>query len=356
MKHSNLEALGWDSWFEEQARLLCDPTASVARVTAVDREQLLLLNDIGTFRAKLSGRYLYESVSTTELPCVGDWVCVLKTEDDQYGLVHGILERKTSLRRKAVGEAAKSQMIAANVDVVIIAQSCHFDFNLKRLERYLVNVQDGGATPCILLTKTDLVSAKTVAGQLDQIVKAGITAPVLTLSNVTKEGIDGLKAVLSPGKTYCLVGSSGIGKSTLINDLVGREVLETKAVSETGEGRHTTVRRELFILENGAMIIDNPGMREIGVLSAEGVVEASYSDISALSEQCRFRDCTHTSEPGCAVLKALKSGEIEAEHYGNFIKLRSESAFHQMSSVEKRKKDKNFGKLIKSVKKSLDED
>lgn len=354
MKHSSLETLGWDSWFEEQARFRCDPTGAVARVAAVDRDQLLLLNDTGAFRGKLSGKYMYESASSLELPCVGDWVCVEKSQADQFGLVRGVLGRKTSLRRKAAGESVEYQMIAANVDFVIIVQSCHYDFNLKRLERYLVMVRDGGATPYVLLTKIDLVGHEVLAAQLAQIKSAGVTAPVLTLSNVTREGVDELKGVLSPGKTYCFVGSSGVGKSTIINGLVGRDVLETKVVSGTGEGRHTTVRRELIVLENGAMVIDNPGMREFGMLGAEGGIDASYSDIVALSSQCHFRDCTHTNEPGCAVLKALETGEIDAEHYESFVKLRSESEYYQMSYAEKRRKDKDLGRFIKSAKKDLE--
>lgn len=270
MKQSNREALGWDSWFDEQARRRCDPAGVLARVAAVDRDQLLLLNDTGAFRAKLSGKYLYEAASPLELSCVGDWVYVDKAPADQFGLVRGILDRKTSLRRKAAGESVEYQMIAANVDFVIIVQSCHYDFNLKRLERYVVMVRDGGATPYVLLTKIDLVGPEVLASQLDQIKRAGVTAPVLTLSNVTREGVDELRAVLSPGKTYCFVGSSGVGRSTIVNGLVGREVLETNVVSGTGEGRHTTVRRELIVLDNGAMVIDNPGTREFGVLATAG--------------------------------------------------------------------------------------
>ena len=355
MNDSKLAALGWNDWFEERARASCGPAGGVARVAAVDRDQLLLLNEAGAFRAKLSGKYLYQSVSSAELPCVGDWVCVEKSPADQYGMVHGVLERKTSLRRKAVGKSVEFQMIAANVDVVIVVQSCHYDFNLKRLERYLVMASDGGATPCVLLTKTDLVAPAVVAALVAQIGSAGIGAPVLTLSNVTQEGMTELRGALEPGKTYCFVGSSGVGKSTLINGLIGREVLETKGVSGTGEGRHTTVRRELIVLENGSMVIDNPGMREFGVLGAGGGIEASYVDITARAGHCHFRDCTHTSEPGCAVLQALASGEIDAEHYENFLKLKRESDYHQLSYAEKRKKDKDFGRFIKSVKNDLEE-
>lgn len=356
MNTSRLEALGWDDWFEKRARVSCGPASGVGRVAAVDRDQLLLLNEAGIFRAKLSGKCIYQSVSSAEWPCVGDWVCVeKKSPADQFGMVHGVLARKTSLRRKAVGGSVGFQMIAANVDVVIVVQSCHYDFNVKRLERYLVMARDGGVTPCALLTKTDLVGPAVVAALVAQIRSAGIDVPVLTLSNVTQEGVTELRGALEPGKTYCFVGSSGVGKSTLINALVGREVLETKAVSGTGEGRHTTVRRELIVLENGSMVIDNPGMREFGVLGASGGIEVSYADITARAGHCHFRDCTHTNEPGCAVVKALESGEIDAEHYETFLKLKRESEYHQLSYAEKRKKDKAFGRFIKSVKSDLEE-
>lgn len=355
MNSPNLVALGWDNWFAEQASAHCDPAASVARVAAVDRDQLLLLNASGTFRARLAGKLLYESVSSAALPCVGDWVCVEKSPAYRFGLVHGVLARKTSLRRKAAGDSVDFQMIAANVDVVVVVQSCHYDFNLKRLERYLVIARDGGATPCILLTKTDLVEPSVVAAQAAQIGGAGIDVPVLTLSNVTRDGITELQGILQSGKTYCFVGSSGVGKSTLINGLVGRAVMETKGVSDSGEGRHTTVRRELIVLANGAMVIDNPGMRELGVLGAGDGIAASYADIGARAGRCRFRDCTHTNEPGCAVLQALESGEIATGHHENFLKLRSESDYHRLSYAEKRKKDKDFGRFIKSVKKELKE-
>jgi len=353
-KHSsNLETLGWNGWFDEQAGLHCDLTSTVARVVAVDRGQLLLLNEMGTFRAKLSGKYMFESNVSAEFPCVGDWVCVEKTPADEFGLIHGILGRKTSLRRKEIGESIEYQMIAANIDFVIIVQACHYDFNLKRLERYLIMVTEGGATPYVLLTKTDLVAPETLAVQLAQIKDAGITAPVLALSNVTQDGVDELKSIISSGKTYCFVGSSGVGKSTIINGLVGQDLLETKSVSGTGEGRHATVRRELIILENGAMVIDNPGMREVGILSSNGGMEANFSDIVELASQCHFRNCTHTNEPSCAVLKAQETGEIDLEHYNNFIKLRRESEFNLMSYAKKRKKDKDFGMFIKTAKKNL---
>ena len=322
----------------------------------------MLLDGDGLFRAKLSGAFLHRHRSARELPCVGDWVCVEKPPGPSGQLgrdprsvhtVHSLLERRTVLRRKVAGADVDYQMIAANVDAVVIVQSCHFDFNVNRLERYLVMVRDGGAEPYVLLTKTDLVSSAELDAQISAIRSAGITAPVLTLSNVTQQGVDEMRALLEPGRTYCFVGSSGVGKSTLINRLLGRELLETQTVSGTGEGRHTTVRRELMLLAGGALVIDNPGMRELGILGAEDGLDASFGDVAAFASGCRFRDCTHVSEPGCAVLEALESGALSRAQYDNYRKLESESAFYQTSYAERRKKDRVLGRYFKSVKKDL---
>lgn len=350
-RHAGLARLGWNEWFEERAE--GGPADTIARVAAVDRGWLLLMDQAGTFRAKLSGSFLHQHRPAHELPCVGDWVGVEKTPSEDFGLVHQLLERRTSLRRKSAGESAATQMIAANMDCVIVVQSCHYDFNLKRLERYLVMVGDGGAEPFILLTKTDLVAPDVLASQLADIRAAGIAAPVLALSNVTREGIDALNRTLLAAKTYCFVGSSGVGKSTIINRLIGRERLETGGVSETGEGRHTTVRRELIVLEGGALVIDNPGMREFGLLGAESGIDDSFSDIVGLAPGCRYRNCSHAGEPGCAVREAVKSGALGRERYDNYLKLRDESAFGHLSNAEKRKKDRAFGRFIKSAKKDL---
>lgn len=350
-QHYELKELGWSDWFEQRAE--CKPKVTIARVAAVDRGQFSLVDQTGPFGAKSAGSYLKHHLSHEQRPCVGDWVYVEKKPDNDFGVIHTLLERRTLLRRKSAGNVIGYQMIAANVDYVVIVQSCHFDFNLKRLERYLVMIMDGGAEPYILLTKTDLVDQAVLSAQLSEIRSAGIAAPIVTLSNVTRDGLDDFKRLLLPGKTYCFVGSSGVGKSTLINQLIGCELLETKAVSGTGEGRHTTVRRELIRLGGGALVIDNPGMREFGIFVAEGGIGSSYSDITALSSSCRYRDCSHTGEPGCAVLHAVQSGEINQEHFDNYRQLGEESEFYQMSYAEKRKKDRDFGRYIKSAKKDL---
>jgi ribosome biogenesis GTPase len=350
-QHHGLNELGWNDWFAQRAD--CKPTESLARVAAVDRDQLLLVDPSGPFRAKLAGRYLHHHHLHAELPCVGDWVCVEKQSGEDFGVIRALLERRTSLRRKSAGNVTEHQMIAANVDYVLIVQSCHFDFNPKRLERYLVMVMEGGAEPIVVLTKTDLVAPEVLATQIAQIQAAGITTPIVPLSNVTRDGLDEIKRLLLPGKTYCFVGSSGVGKSTLVNLLAGRERMETRTVSGTGEGRHTTVRRELIRLEGGALVIDNPGMREFGILDAGTGIASSFSDITAFASQCRYQDCSHTGEPGCAVLAAVRAGDLHQESVDGFLKLREESAFNDLSYAEKRKKDRDFGRYLKSAKKDL---
>jgi ribosome biogenesis GTPase len=285
---------------------------------------------------------------------VGDWVFVQYYNDGTLAIIHDLFSRKSFLRRKSAGKEVDYQMIASNIDIAFIMQSCDFNFNLRRMERYLVMVNDGHIEPIILLSKSDLVSTEDIENRISEIRQARIGARVIAFSNKTAIGLETVQRVLEKGKTYCLLGSSGVGKTTLLNRLLGREVFETNPVREKdGRGRHTTARRQLTVLDNGALLIDTPGMRELGMIAVGASIDDSFSDIHELSKDCRFNDCTHTMEVGCAILMAVQSRELSEERYQSYMKLMKESEFHQMSYVERRKKDRQFGRMIKTAMKQI---
>jgi ribosome biogenesis GTPase len=235
-------------------------------------------------------------------------------------------------------------------------QSCDSNFNIRRLERCLIIAREGDVAPVILLSKADLLDGDEVGKLKERIREAGIRVPVMSLSSLDGEGIGDFVSNLEPMKTYCLIGSSGVGKSTLLNRLFGEERLETRSVREKDHhGRHATTSRQLFRLESGSLFIDTPGMREIGLLADEAEVQECFEEIHALAAECKFRDCSHLQETGCAVLKALEEGRLQQERYDSFLKLRRETRFHQMSYVEKRKQDRRFGKMIHAIGKEVRE-
>lgn len=346
-----LAALGHDRGWASAAVAGCGQDSSVARVTAVDRGRYLIRGEADEVPAELTGKFLHLAESAVELPCVGDWVCVHYHDGGAGARIRHVLPRRSFLRRKAAGRDAALQMIAANVDVAFIVQSCHFDFNVRRLERYLVMARDGHVEPVVLLTKTDLVTPDALAQLVGRIRASEVDAPVVCVSNVSGSGVEQVRELIAPGKTYCLLGSSGVGKTTLINSLVGGGVLEIGAVSHTGEGRHTTTRRQLIVLEGGGLLVDTPGMRELGLLDAQEGIGETFADIDALARGCRYTDCRHASEPGCAVLAAVERDELSAEHLRNFLKLRKESDFNDLSSADRRRKDRAFGRFLHTYRK-----
>lgn len=342
----NLSQLGFDPWFAARANDADGFTP--ARVCAVDRGSCRVRHASDEIPAELSGKLSFHTERAADLPCVGDWVAVQLYDHGRAAIIHQVLPRRTILRRRAAGEGAAEQMIAANVDTAFIIQACHFDFNPNRLERYLVMAADGGVEPVVLLTKTDLAGPEELQRKR-ALVAAATTARVMEVSSVTGAGYEELRAAMEPGKTCCLLGSSGVGKTTIVNRLLGRDAFDTRTVSDSGEGVHTTTRRQLILLDNGAMLIDTPGMRELGVLGHGDTVDAGFGELGELAASCRFADCTHRHEPGCAVRAALESGELPAERLANYMKLKKESEHAAMSALDKRRKDKAFGRLVKSV-------
>jgi ribosome biogenesis GTPase len=330
--------LGLDHGWASEAVERCGPGSSIARVTAVDRGRYLIRGEGDEVSAELMGKVLHLAQSAVDLPCVGDWLCVRYRNGGAQASIHDVLPRRSVLRRKAAGRDVEFQMIAANIDVAFIVQSCHFDFKVQRLERYLVIARDGHVEPVVLLTKTDLVTTCALEQLVGRIRTRGVNAQIVRLSNVTGSGVEQVRELIVPGRTYCLLGSSGVGKTTLINALIGGGVLETGTVSHTGEGRHTTTRRQLIVLGHGGLLIDMPGMRDLGVLGAHEGIGEPFADINALAQGCRYTDCRHASEPGCEVRAAIERHELSEEHLRNYLKLQKEGDFNELSYVDRRKK------------------
>ncbi len=349
-----LSDLGFDGWFQGRRGDLARPELVVARITRVDRGRYLVRNEEGEAQAEPTGKLLYAVDSSQDLPCVGDWALVQYHNHGTLAIIHELLPRKTFLCRKAAGQKVEYQMIASNIDVAFVMQSCDENFNLRRLERYLVMARDGHIDPMVLLSKSDLVSAEDVHTRISQINHVSGSAGVIAFSTITGTGMDKVRGALAKGKTYCMLGSSGVGKTTLLNHLLGREEFETAPVrAKDGRGRHTTARHQLILLENGALLIDTPGMRELGMLADAGSIDDSFSDIHALSAACRFKDCTHTVEAGCALLTAVENGQLEEERLRSYMKLMRENEFHQMSYAERRRKDKRRGRMFNTILKQV---
>lgn len=295
-----------------------------ARVVAHHRGLWRLVAQTGECAGRLSGRFAAEA-GEGEYPVVGDWLAIERTDQPGEASIHALMHRKSTFARLAAGGVGV-QIVAANVDVAFLVAGLNNDLNPRRLERYLIAARDSGAMPVIVLTKLDL--SPNPEGERQAVVEIAGDAPVVMLSAVTGQGLDGLDRWLQPGTTAALLGSSGAGKSTLLNALAGKELMSTGAVREDDDrGRHTTTHRELFRLPSGALLIDTPGMRELGLVAEEGALDESFADVVGLIQSCKFSNCTHVSEPGCAILAALTGTTLNPKRWQSYLKLQRELAF-----------------------------
>ena len=329
----DLTALGWDETRAEQFEPHARAGLLPGRVAVQHRGAYDVLTELGELRCDVAGRLYDESASPADLPAVGDWVAVAARPGEHSGTVQAVLPRRTKFSRKTAWQAAEEQVLASNVDVVLIVTSLNEDLNLRRLERYLTLAWESGARPVFVLTKSDLAEDVEEAAREVESIAFGV--PVVPLSSVTGAGLDALSAHLGPGVTAALLGSSGVGKSTLVNTLAGEELLATREIRDDGRGRHTTTRRELIQLPDGSLVIDTPGMREIQLWVADEGLEEAFEDVTELFAHCRFSDCSHDSEPGCAVKEALAEGTLSAERWESYLKLQREIA-HLERRLDKR--------------------
>ena len=347
----NLSHLGYTHQIE-QLRIENNLTEfEMGRVIAQHKERYVVKTEVGDFEAEVTGNLRFSAETRADFPAVGDWVA-LTTYDADFAVIHQILPRFSTISRQAVGQVGNIQIIATNIDYALILQAVDRDFNVNRLERYLTICHTSKVSPIIVLTKTDLISESLRAEILEKVQQRVKDAPVFAISNATRHGYDALRQIIQPGKTFCLLGSSGVGKSTLVNNLSGRNVMRTGAISgSSNRGRHVTSHRELIVLESGGILIDNPGMREVGITDTDNGLETTFDGILTLAENCKFKDCTHTREIGCAVLAAVEAGALEAGVLENYHKMLKEKSFFETSIREKRKQEKIFGKILKNYQK-----
>jgi ribosome biogenesis GTPase len=319
-----LRRIGWDARYAEQFESGFPAPFQPARIAREDRGRFLILAESGEFVAEVAGRFRHTSA---DHPAVGDWVAVRVRGDEGRATIHGILPRRTVFARTAAGETSRTQVLAANLDVVFLVTGLDGDFNVRRLERYLTLAHEAGVDPVIVLNKSDL--ADDLDLRIRQVEGVARTEPIRTVSALTGVGCDALAHHLGPGRTGAFLGSSGVGKSTLVNRLLGEERLLTRSVREDdSRGRHTTTRRELFLLpEDGGVVIDTPGLREIQLTGDS--LGGSFADIEQFAAGCRFRDCRHESEPGCGVRSAIESGALDPARFESYFELRRELAYQE---------------------------
>mgnify|MGYP000331623087 CR=1 FL=1 len=323
----------------------------IGRIILEHKDRYIVKTPTHEFDAELLGNLRFTAESRHDFPAVGDWVSFMEY-DEGKALINAIYPRLSIIERKAPGKSGQIQIIATNIDYGLIVQAVDRDFNLNRIERYLTICHSSDVSPIIVLSKVDLIPNSELLFITNQIKERITATPIIHVSNESI-GYNQLEEYIEAGKTYCLLGSSGAGKSTLLNGLSGKEEMKTGEISSAvHKGKHTTSHRELFVLDNGGILIDNPGMREVGITDSSGGLERTFELILEYAQNCRFKNCTHVHEKGCAILEAVENEEIDKKAYINFQKMEKEKSHFESDTQERKLKDKELGKLIKGVKKN----
>lgn len=328
-----LTDLGWSSFFEEKFSVYVQSGHCVGRVAAEYRHLYGLLTASGEVLAQVSGKMRHQSAGRGDFPTVGDWVVIEEFPGDK-AMIHAVLPRKSKFSRKVAGNEFEEQIVAANVDLVFLVMSLNQDFNLRRLERYLVVAWESGSTPVVILSKSDLCDD--LDEKVAQVQSIAVGVPIHVISSIQQQGLEALSLYLVHGQTVALLGSSGVGKSTLINTLLGKEVQRVHEVRENdARGRHTTTNRELFLLPEGGIIIDTPGMRELHFWEGDHGFDTTFTDIQELADKCFFNDCRHQQEPGCAVQQAITAGLLDLTRLDSYRNLQREIAITALNLDKK---------------------
>jgi len=345
----DLIKLGWSDFFKIDYENRYSNEFTVGRVIGQGKNVYKLSTGNGEILAKLSGKFQYEITFQSELPVVGDWVVLMYDIGDQFGVIHGVLNRKSAFSRKVNGSNIEEQVIATNIDMIFLVAALNKDFNVRRIERYLTLAWESGANPIIILTKSDLCDD--VEEKKHEVEDIAVGVPIHITSSVTNQGMDEIKEYFIEGKTIALLGSSGVGKSTMTNILKGKNVQSINTLRNDDKGKHTTTSRDLIFLEKG-MIIDTPGLRELQLWGSEDSLSQTFQDIKDLERDCKFRDCSHEVEPGCAVRNAIENQTLSIDRYQSYLKLTKEISFLNNSSEYLRNKEEKM-KNIASKKREL---
>lgn len=350
----DLTSLGWSEFFERGFEPFRKQGYSVARVALEQRGAYRLYAEHGELPARVSGKLRFDSESAADFPAVGDWVAFSKPEADRLARIHAILPRRSKFSRKAAGANTEEQVVAANVDTVFLVQGLDHDFNLRRLERYLVAAYESNAAPVIILNKADLCTE--VHQKILEVESVALGTPVHAISSLTGHGLDEIDQYVATGVTIAFLGSSGVGKSTLINRIVGEDLQKTAEVREhDSRGRHATTHRELIVLKRGGLLIDTPGMRELQLWDVGGSLGEAFSDVGSIAAACYFSDCRHQNEPGCAVREALADGTLDADRYEHYLKLEREleyldSRMDERLNLKRKNREKKIHRAYRMIK------